>query len=75
MQHPAHTEQKTCLGKKLLWQLLNFPSHLPCVCLLHYSPLRKLEEEWVQALRVVISGIVWVDKRYLWLVDSTKGNH
>ena len=34
------------------------------------SPLRKLEGEWVQVFVAVISGIVSVDKRQLWLVES-----
>ena len=28
----------------------------------------------VQAVGAAISGIVWVDKRYLWLVDGIQGN-
>ena len=29
---------------------------------------------WVQALGATIFGIVWVDKRWLWLVDGIQGN-
>ena len=31
--------------------------------------------KWVKALGSVISGISWVDKRQLWLVDGIQGNH
>ena len=34
------------------------------------SSLQKLERKWVQAFGAVISGIVWEDKRYLWLVHG-----
>ena len=33
------------------------------------SPLHTWEGEWVQAFGTTISGIVWVDKRNLWLVN------
>ena len=42
-------------------------SHFSEVCL--YLPLRKLQEEWVQAFGTMICGFVWVDRCYLWLVD------
>ena len=29
------------------------------------SPFQKLQREWVQALETVISGFVWVEKRWL----------
>ena len=34
----------------------------------HYS--KKLQGEWVQVFGAMISGIVWVDKRHSWLVNS-----
>ena len=34
------------------------------------SSLQKLYGDWVQALGALISGIVWLDKRWLWLVDG-----
>ena len=39
------------------------------------SPLQELWREWVQAFSAMISGIVWVDKCYLWWVDGIQGNH
>lgn len=32
------------------------------------SPLQKLQREWVQALDAVISGFVWVEKRWLFMI-------
>ena len=32
------------------------------------SVLQKREGEWVQAFGATISGILWVDKRYDWLM-------
>ena len=37
--------------------------------------LQKLKGEKVQAFGAMISGIIWVDKRYLWLVDGIQGKH
>ena len=37
--------------------------------------LQKLQGEWVQALGEVISGIVYMNKREIWLVDGTQDNH
>ena len=36
----------------------------------HYSPLQKLEGEWVQVFGETVSGIVWVDRCYflIWLM-------
>ena len=35
----------------------------------------KLQGKWIQALGAVISGIFWLDKRWLWLVDGVQSNH
>ena len=37
--------------------------------------LQKLQGEWVQALGEVISGIVYMNKREIWLVDGIQDNH
>ena len=42
---------------------------------MYKSPLKKLWREWVQTFDATITGIVWVDKRFLWLVDGTQGSH
>ena len=37
-----------------------------------YSPLQKLLGDWIQAFGGTISGIIWVDKHYLWLVNGCR---
>ena len=48
-----------------VWYRITF---LPCLGM--FSPFEKLLGEWVQALGATISGIIWVGKCYLWLVNS-----
>ena len=36
---------------------------------------RNYKGEWVQAFDAKISGIIWMDKHKLWLVDGNQGNH
>ena len=36
---------------------------------------RKLDGVWVQVFGAMISGIVWVDRRYLWLVNGCLEYH
>ena len=38
-------------------------------------PFQKLTGEWVQAFGATIFGIVWMDQRYLWLVNGCLGYH
>ena len=38
-------------------------------------PFQKLSGEWVEAFGATTFGIVWVDKRYLWLVNCCLGYH
>ena len=53
-----------------VWYRVTF---LPCLGM--SSPFEKLLGEWVQALGATISGIIWVGKRYFWLVNSCLEDH
>ena len=75
MQHPAHTEQKSCLGKKLLLATAKF-SFTSALCLL--TALFPTSETRGRMGTSFARSDFWDrlgGQAYLWLVDSTKGNH